>query len=145
MNHITIIALLNLSMLCAFTAFAHETDTPLANEMSAMNKPYRSLSKAFRKTPDGSNQAAYIALTQTMLKHAKASVDLTPVQTSKLDNAAQVKMTADYKQAMQASVKTLEQLEAALTAADYTAAKDLLAQLKKQKSDGHDRFQEEEE
>ena len=120
-------------------------DTPLEQEMSAMNKPYRSLSKAFRKAPDASNNAEYLAMAESILKHAKGSVDFVPVRASKLDEAAQKKMVAEYQKAMQESITTLEQLVKALKADDYTKATELLAKLKKQKSDGHDRFKEEDE
>lgn len=139
------IALLALTGIAVLSAHTDGDETPLEKEMASMNQPYRSLSKAFRTAPDAGNHAEYLAMAERMLKHAKASVNYVPVRAQKLDAAAQAEMVASYKEAMQESIMTLEQLIVALKAEDYVKAKELLSTLKKQKSDGHRRFQDDEE
>ena len=140
------VALLTVAGLTGLLAHDDEgNETPLEQEMSGMNQPYRTLSKAFRKAPDASNNAEFVVMAETMLKHAKASVDYVPERAQKLEAAAQEKMVADYKKAMKANILTLEQLIVALKAEDYVKAKELLTKLKQQKSDGHDRFKEDDE
>ena len=136
------IMLLSLACLTAGSTFAEDEDTPLAKEMSAMNTAYRSLSKAFRSGPNPDQRAEYIAQVETILKHAKASVELVPTLADTLAPEQKNSMRADYTAAMQKSIQTLEQLLAALEAQDYAAATERLVQLKKQKSAGHQRFQE---
>lgn len=136
------IMLLSLACLTAGSTFAEDEDTPLAKEMSAMNAAYRSLSKAFRSGPNPDQRAEYIAQVETILKHAKASVELVPALADTLAPEQKNSMRADYTAAMQKSIQTLEQLLAALEAQDYAAATERLVQLKKQKSAGHQRFQE---
>jgi hypothetical protein len=80
-----------------------------------------------------------------MLKHAKASVEFVPALAETLDAAGKEKMTAEYQAAMKKSIQTIEQLIKALKAEDYATSKELLGKLKKQKSAGHDKFQEEDE
>lgn len=136
------IMLLSLACLTAGSTFAEDEETPLAKEMSAMNAAYRSLSKAFRSGPNPDQRAEYIAQVETILKHAKASVELVPALADTLAPEQKNSMRADYTAAMQKSIQTLEQLLAALEAQDYAAASERLVQLKKQKSAGHQRFQE---
>ena len=136
------IMLLSLACLTAGSTFAEDEETPLAKEMSAMNAAYRSLSKAFRSGPNPDQRAEYIAQVETILKHAKASVELVPTLADTLAPEQKNSMRADYTAAMQKSIQTLEQLLAALEAQDYAAATERLVQLKKQKSAGHQRFQE---
>ena len=136
------IILLSLACLTAGSTFAEDEDTRLAKEMSAMNAAYRSLSKAFRSGPNPDQRAEYIAQVETILKHAKASVELVPALADTLAPEQKNSMHADYTAAMQKSIQTLEQLLTALEAQDYAAATERLVQLKKQKSAGHQRFQE---
>jgi hypothetical protein len=60
----------------------------------------------------------------------------------KLEPAAKQKMEAAYQVAIKQTIKTLEQLVAALKAQDYATAKKLLAGLNSQKKKGHDIFTE---
>ena len=136
------ILLLALACLTAGSTLAEDEDTPLAKEMSAMNAAYRSLSKAFRSGPNPDQRAEYISQVEIILEHAKASVELVPALANTLASEQKTSMRADYTAAMQKSIQTLEQLLAALEAEDYAAAADHLVQLKKQKSAGHQRFQE---
>jgi hypothetical protein len=136
------IMLLSLACLTAGSTFAEDEETPLAKEMSAMNAAYRSLSKAFRSGPNPDQRAEYIAQVEIILEHAKASVELVPALADTLAPEQKNSMRADYSAAMQKSIQTLEQLLAALEAQDYAAATERLVQLKKQKSAGHQRFQE---
>jgi len=107
-----------------------------------MNAAYRSLSKAFRSGPNPDQRAEYISQVEIILEHAKASVELVPALANTLASEQKTSMRADYTAAMQKSIQTLEQLLAALKAEDFAAASEQLAQLKEQKSAGHQRFQE---
>lgn len=148
MTHlIKTIALLSLTCITALSVYADkdEDHTPLGEEMSAMKKPYSTLSKAFRKAPNPENQAEYIAHAEALLKHAKASAKFVPALAETLDAEGKAKMTAEYQAAMKKNIQTTEQLVKALKDADYATAKTLLAKIKKQKSAGHDKFQEQDE
>ena len=136
----------SLACFMCFSAYAEEQeDTPLAEEMSAMSKPYKSLSRAFKKTPDPTLNAQYVAWAETILKHTKLSAQYSPALAEKLEPAAKKEMEAAYQVAIKQSVKTLEQLVVALKAEDYATAKKLLADLSSQKKKGHDTFQEDED
>ena len=140
------LSFLTFASLTSLLAHGDEGDeTPLEQEMSGMNQPYRNLSKAFRKLPDASNNEEFLVMAETMLKHAKASLNYVPERAQNLEAAAQTKMITDYKKAMKESIRTLEQLIVALKAEDYVEAKELLTKLKQQKSDGHRRFQDDED
>ena len=136
------IILLSLACLTAGSIFGEDEETPLAKEMSAMNAAYRSLSKAFRSGPNPDQRAEYISQVEVILEHARASVELVPALANTLAPEQKTSMRADYTAAMQKSIQTLEQLLAALKAEDFAAASEQLAQLKEQKSAGHQRFQE---
>ena len=136
------IILLSLACLTTGSIFGEDEETPLAKEMSAMNAAYRSLSKAFRSGPNPDQRAEYISQVEVILEHARASVELVPALANTLAPEQKTSMRADYTAAMQKSIQTLEQLLAALKAEDFAAASEQLAQLKEQKSAGHQRFQE---
>jgi hypothetical protein len=139
-HSLKIIALLSLSCLAAISTYADEDDTPLGKEMSGMNKPFRSLSKEFRSEPNPDNRAEYISQAEAMLEHAKASVDYVPALADTLAPEAKAEMVAAYKVEMQKTVTTIEQLVTALKSNDDDEAKQLIAELKKQKSAGHKKF-----
>ncbi|CAA6679733.1 MULTISPECIES: cytochrome b562 [unclassified Lentimonas] len=144
------IAYTSLACFMCFSASADEhghehEDTPLAEEMSAMGKPFKMLSRTFKKTPDPAKNAEYVAWAETFLKHTKLSAQYTPALVEKLEPAEQKKMEAAYQVAIKESVKTAEQLVVALKAEDYATAKKLLADLNSQKKKGHSKFQEDED
>ena len=137
----------SLAFFISFSASAEEhghdhEDTPLAEEMSVMSESYKSLFRAFKKTPDPIMNAQYVTWAKTILKHTKLSAQYSPALAETLDAADKQKMKAAYQVAIKQSVKTLEALVVALKAQDYATAKKLLADLSSQKKKGHDKFQE---
>ena len=123
--------------------FAAEEDTPLAQSMQELNRSYKALSRALRE-PDSARQSEYLELIQRMQLAALAGKVETPVRIAKLPEAERATALAAYRTDMAVTLQAMLELEKQVIANDYAAATQSLATLKEQKSDGHDKYQEDE-
>lgn len=118
-----------------------EEHTPLEDQMSAMNKAFKTLKK---QAEDASKKDASLELIATMKKSAAASKDLAPAKAKDVPEKDRAKFVEDYKAAMDQLIAGIDKLEKAVKAGDGAAAKAAIDDLNKQKGDGHKKFQKEE-
>jgi soluble cytochrome b562 len=130
------------ALLIAFVAspFAHaagDDETPLGEQMSAMNKAYRQLKKQAGESTLGE---ASLPLVAQMQKAAKASMDLIPEKAADLPEKEKAAFVAGYKEKMQVMVTTLAKLETALKAGNAAEAAKLVAELGAEQRSSHKEF-----
>ncbi|MEM8868488.1 MAG: cytochrome b562 [Verrucomicrobiota bacterium] len=124
------------------TIHADDDHTPLGEQMSALNKPYRSLSRALKKTPDPAMKDQYVEWAESILIYAEKSVDILPSMIANMETEAGAKHAADYKKSMQETVTSIEGLIETLKAEDFAQAKVILDEINQQKKSGHFIYQE---
>ncbi len=111
--------------------------TPLEDEMDAMNKAWR---KVRRAVADPSKNEATIELVMSMIKHAEASVELTPMRIEEIPEGQKDKWLKGYQKAMKENVKLLEQLAAALKKDNNDKASALVAKINDARKQGHKKY-----
>ncbi len=121
---------------------ADEEDTPLAKEMSAMNKSYRTLKK---QIGDASKKDDNIALLEGMKKGLDKAATLEPIKTKDVKPADKAAYLAKYKDELVALGKTYDEIEAAVKADKPDEAKKLFDKVSDQKEKGHKDFAPEDE
>ncbi|MEM9158909.1 MAG: cytochrome b562 [Verrucomicrobiota bacterium] len=118
-------------------------DTPLEEEMSAMNREWRKVRRAIRDPEKNAETAEIVA---KMIKHAKASVDMEPILLAEQkDKAAKKKFMMGYQKAMQQTVDMLGELKAALEAGDNAKANELVGKLNDARKKGHEAYKPEDD
>lgn len=130
------------ALLIAFVAspFAHaagDDETPLEEQMSAMNKAYRQLKKQAGESTLGE---ASIPLVAQIKKAAVASIALIPEKSADLPEKDRAAFVAGYKEKMQVMIAALDKLESALKAGNAADAAKLVAELGAMQRSGHKEF-----
>lgn len=113
---------------------AEEEHTALENEMSAMDKAWRTVRRSVK---DPRKLAEASGLVATMIEHAEKSVDMDPILLAEQKGAAKKEFKEGYQRDMRATVMMLKELKATLDARDQSAADALVAKINKARSDGH--------
>ncbi len=130
-------------LVCAPRAsFADEKKTPLEEQMSTMNKSFKTLKK---QLGDPSKKDSSLELIAAIKKAAHASKDLEPAKAKDVPEKDRAKFITDYKAAMDKLVTGFDTLEKAVKADNADGAKAALEDLTKQKGDGHKQFQKDED
>ena len=119
------------------TAFAAEDDTPLAKNMSAMNKSLRTLKRQLADTTKKDENIAMVGKIKTSLDEA---AKLEPKKTKDVPEAEKAAYIEKYKAQMAELKKTFDGIEAALKAGKPEDAKALFDKLSEQKEKGHKDF-----
>lgn len=112
-------------------------DTPLAKEMSSMNKALRSLKK---QVADPAKKDDSLALVAKMKKNLEESLKFDPAKTKDQPAEGKDAYLAKYKEQMQALGKSIEELEAAIKDDKPEDAKKVFEKLSEQKEKGHKDF-----
>ena len=134
----------SLTLMFTISTFAEEEKSPLAKEMDAMNDSYKKVYRAVRKGKI-EDKEDLIAATKKLKEGFQRSKELIPPMVTKMpDGATKTKMIEDYKKAIDESITLCDQLVKDLQAGDKDAAKKTANALKKGKSSGHEKFQEDE-
>ena len=118
-------------------AIAADDDTPLAKEMSAMNKSLRTLK---RQVADASKKEDNLALIASMKKHLDAGAKLEPAKTKDVPAADKPAYLAKYKEQIASLGKSFDELEAAVKADKADDAKKVFEKMSDQKEKGHKDF-----
>ncbi len=118
-------------------ALAGDDDTPLAKEMSAMNKSLRTLK---RQVADASKKDENLALIGKIKKNLEASAKLEPAKTKDVPAADKAAYLEKYKDQLTALGKSYDELEAAVKADKADDAKKIFEKLSDQKEKGHKDF-----
>ena len=124
----------------ALSAIAAE-DTPLAKEMDKFNKSMKAINRAAK---EGTISKDLTAKVDDAKAAAEAAVKLEPEKTKDIPAGEKAKFLADYKAAMQETIKTLDELKAAIEAGKTEDVTKSLEKLNSQKKDGHKKFQKDE-
>lgn len=142
--------ILILSMLLAYVPFveanSHEggehQHTALEDEMSAMNKGWRSIR---RQIKDSSKNASTLALVAKVKKAAQESTKLTPIRAGDFSGDEKKKFMEGYQKAMKRTTGLLSQLEAALESGDNAGAEEIVAKINDARKHGHEKYKPEDD
>ena len=124
----------------ALPAFAAE-ETPLGEQMEKVSKALKAVSRAAK---EGNVPKDLAAKVDDAKKAAEAGLKFEPAKTSEIPAAEKAKFLADYKASMQETIKTLDELKAAIEAGKTEDVTKSLEKLNSQKKDGHKKFQKDE-
>ena len=123
--------------LAAFVLPVSADDTELGKKMDELNDHYKSI----RREDDPAKGAVSAREAQKLIA---AGLNLTPAMLEKMpDGPAKENALANYRQLMGESYVLLCKIEQAYLAKDMDKAKELYAELKSVRKDGHDKFIEE--
>ena len=122
---------LTLALLLPLRTFAQGgKDSPLHNEMEAINRSLRLINRQYA---DPAQKAATLELVATMQKHAETARPLTPPKSEKMATADQAKYLDTFHKDLDALIKEIGLLKQAITAGKMDATKaeiDKISQLK---------------
>ncbi len=140
MKFTPILLTLTASLALGFSAIAADDDTPLAKEMSALNKQLRTLKK---QVADSSKKDDNVKLVEGIKEHLAKAKDLEPAMTKDQPADKKADFVARYKQQMEATAKNFDALEEAIKADKQDEIKTILDKLAKDKEQGHKDFKAE--
>ena len=118
-------------------AVAADEDTPLAKEMSAMNKSLRTLK---RQVSDPSKKAENVAMVGKMKENMNKALKLEPAKTKEQPAADKTAYVEKFRTQITELQKTLDQLKASIEKGDADAIQASLDKLSDQKEKGHKDF-----
>ena len=133
----TLFTLLTTLTLGLNAAIAADDDTPLAKNMSAMNKNLRTLKRQLGDTSKKDENVAMVEKIKTSLDEA---IKLQPKKTKDVPEAEKTAYLEKYKTQITELKKTFEGIETALKAGKPEEAKALFDKLAEQKEKGHKDF-----
>jgi len=131
-------------LLCGFAAslmFVQPTmadDTPLAEQMEAMNDAY----KAMRRETDTAKGAALAKEAQDAM--VKAITETPELVKAMPDGPDKAKASAEYRKMMGSLISTLASMELAFLDNDLDKVKEIVDTMREMKKEGHDKFMEDE-
>ena len=131
-------------LLCGFAAslmFVQPTmadDTPLAEQMEAMNDAY----KAMRRETDTAKGAALAKEAQVAM--VKAITETPELVKAMPDGPDKAKASAEYRKMMGSLISTLASMELAFLDNDLDKVKEIVDTMREMKKEGHDKFMEDE-
>jgi len=137
MKFTTTLLTLAATLALGFNVMAGDDDTPLAKEMSALNKQLRTLKK---QVADASKKDDNVKLVEGIKEHLAKAKDLEPATTKDIAADKKAAYIAKYKEQMDATAKDFEALETAIKADKQDEVKTLLEKLGKDKEQGHKDF-----
>jgi soluble cytochrome b562 len=114
-----------------------ELDTPLAKQMEIMEDGMKKLRRTLRKAE--SNKES-LELIEKVEKAAKASKDLVPAKAERIPAAERAKFVEGYKKDMEATIKTIGEMKAAVQEGKNDKAQELYKTIKTQEDKGHEKY-----
>ena len=121
-----------------FVVPASADDTPLAEQMDAMNDAY----KAMRRLDDMSKGPALAREAQDAM--IKAITETPQMLKAMPDGPEKAKASAHYRLMMGQLIATLAELELAFLDGDKAKVDEVIGKMKDSKKEGHDKFMEDE-
>ena len=118
-------------------AIAAEDDTPLAKNMSAMNKNLRTLKRQLGDTSKKDENIGLLGKIKTSLDEA---IKLQPKKTKDIPEAEKTAYIEKYKTQITELKKSFEEIETALKVGKADEAKAVFDKLAEQKEKGHKDF-----
>ena len=133
----TLLTILTTLTLGFSAAVAAEDETPLAKNMSAMNKMLRTLKRQIADTAKKDENVAMLEKIKTSLVEA---AKLQPKKTKDVPEAEKTAYLENYKKQMTDLSKTFDDIATAVKAGKPDEAKALFDKLSEQKEKGHKDF-----
>ena len=122
-------------------AFAQDAnETPLGKEMEKVSKAIKAVNRAMA---DASQKDANLAKLADVKASFEKALTLEPAKAKDVPAGEKAKFIADYKASMQESLKTLEELRAAIAAGKDEDSAKAMEKLQGGKKDGHKKFKKE--
>ena len=116
-----------------------DLDTELAKQMEIIDEGIKKLRRTLRKAESNAESLEWI---DKIEKAAVKSKDLTPAMAAKIPEAERAKWVENYKKDMDATIKTMDQLAAAVKAGKNDEAQKIYQTIKKQEDKGHEKYTE---
>ena len=133
----TLLTILTTLTLGFSAAIAADDETPLAKNMSAMNKSLRTLK---RQLADTSKKDDNVALLEKIKANLADAIKLEPKKTKEVPEAEKTAYIEKFKKQITDLKKTFEDIETAVKAGKSDEAKALFDKLAEQKEKGHKDF-----
>ena len=114
-----------------------DLDTPLAKQMEIMEDGMKKLRRTLRKAE--SNKES-LELIEKVEKAAKASKDLVPAKAERMPATERAKFVEGYKKDMEATIKTIGEMKAAVQEGKNDKAQELYKTIKTQEDKGHEKY-----
>jgi soluble cytochrome b562 len=124
----------------AIPAFAAD-ETPLGEQMEKFSKSLKAIGRAAK---EGNISKELVAKVDDAKAAAQAALKFEPAKTKEIPAAEKEKFLADYKASMEETIKTLDELKAAVESGKADAVSKVMEKLNGQKKEGHKKFQKEE-
>ena len=116
-----------------------DLDTELAKQMEAVDSGMKKLRRSLRKAESNAESLKTI---ETVHKALVKSKDLVPAMAAKVPEAERAKWVEAYKKDMDKTIKTMDELRAAVKDGKNDKAQEIYQTLKKQEDDGHKKYTE---
>jgi len=116
--------------------------TALEDQMSAMNKAWRSIRRQIKDPAKNDSTLEFVAKVK---EAAQKSVDMTPILAEELSGAEKKKFMAGYQKAMKSTVALIGDLEAALKAGDNAKAEEIVGKINDARKKGHENYKPEDD
>lgn len=119
-----------------------EEHSPLEDQMSAMNKAWRSIR---RQVKDPAKNASTLKLIATVKAAAVKSAKMTPMLAEERKGGDKKQFVGDFQKAMKHTIGLIGDLEKAIKAGNNAKAEAIVGKLNDARSDGHDNFKPEDD
>lgn len=140
-RHLTLFAIIA-ALLSSPVSSVAEEHTPLAEEMEAISKAFRTVR---REAKDPAKNAANAELVATMVGHAKRAAAHEPALAADIPAAQREAFLAGYRKQMEKFVFDLSALETAFRANDNTKANALIEGLRDLQKESHKEYKKPDE
>jgi soluble cytochrome b562 len=124
----------------AVSAVAAE-ETPLGEQMEKFSKALKAIGRAAK---EGKVSKDLVAKVDEAKKAAEAGLKFEPAKAKEVPAGEKEKFLADYKASMQETIKTLDELKAAVESEKADEVGKVMEKLNGQKKEGHKKFQKDE-
>ena len=122
------------------SAFAAEDETPLGTQMEKVSKALKAVGRAAKEGKVSKDLAAKVEEAQ---KATEEALKFEPAKAKEVPAGEKEKFLADYKASMQETIKTLDELKAAVEAEKADEVGKIMEKLNGQKKEGHKAFKKE--
>jgi soluble cytochrome b562 len=116
-----------------------DLDTELAKQMETIDEGMKKLRRTLRKPESNKESLEWI---EKVEKAATKSKDLVPARAEKVPAADRVKFVEAYKKDMEAFIKSVGEMKAAVKEGKNDQAQDIYKNLKTQEDKGHEKYTE---
>jgi soluble cytochrome b562 len=116
-----------------------DLDTELAKQMEVIDEAMKKLRRTLRKPESNKESLEHI---DKIEKASAKSKDLVPALAAKKPEADRAKFVENYKKDMDAFIKSVGEMKAAVQAGQNDKAQDIYKNLKTQEDKGHEKYTE---